>query len=75
MDDEIFGKNEDTSNGRTSTTAIWNDTAKTFTVAVTLDADASNEALVVAGTGTADAWGSGLTGPANASSDGTNSRW
>jgi hypothetical protein len=63
VNDEIFGKAEDTSNGTGSTTAIWDDVAKTFTVAVTLDADASNESLAVAGSGEADAWGATLTGP------------
>ena len=58
----VYGDDDDTSNGTATTTSIWNDTAKTFTVAVTLDADAADEASDATGTTAADSW-AGLAAP------------
>ena len=53
----VYADDDDTSNGTATTTSIWNDTAKTFTVAATLDADAASEASNATGTTVADSWG------------------
>ena len=52
----VYGDDDDTSNGEGTVTSIWNDTAKTFTVAVTLDADAADEASNATKTTLPDSW-------------------
>ena len=59
VDDIIYGGASETG----TSTSVWNDTDKTFTVSVSLDADTANEALVVAGTIVKDTWGAALFGP------------
>jgi hypothetical protein len=58
----VYADDTDTSNGQATTSSVWNDTNKTFTVAVNTDADAANEATDAAGAGLADTW-AGLAAP------------
>jgi len=52
-----YGDDDDTSNGEGTVTSIWDDTAKTFTVAVSVDADAAGEATdAVKTSGDGDTW-------------------
>ena len=62
-----FADNTFTSNGQGTTTSVWNDTAKTFTVAINTDADAAAAGSDAAGSNVADPW-VGLAAPIAADS-------
>jgi hypothetical protein len=49
---EVFGRNDATSNGTGSSTSVWNDTLKTFTVDVNLDVPQSASSTSAATTAT-----------------------
>jgi hypothetical protein len=52
----------DSSNGTANTSSIWNDTAKTFTVGVNMNATTANEASLALGVAVADIW-TGIVSP------------
>jgi hypothetical protein len=58
----VYADNTDTSNGQGTTSSVWNDTDKTFTVEVNTDADAATEATTAAGADLTDTW-TGLAAP------------